>query len=271
MRARTDAVAITGVGILTPLADTLPALGAALRAGRTALCDIDGRALATLADFDPLRYANVRGMRVYPRAAQLQICAATRALADAALDVDPEQLGVISASTYAHLATLMAYDRDLVRLGVERTNPTLMPLALPSSAGALTALALGAKAFAITLSDGGASGLSALALAAQKLRCDRARACVVVASFAHCAELAQAVERAGWLAPSRHVRPFDRDSRGCGLGELAVALTLEPVALAARRGRTPLALLGAHASAFSFESAQAHTTLADVCRQTLAR
>ena len=61
------------------------------------------------------------------------------------------------ASTYAHLDTAIEYDRSLVTVGIQQTNPALMPLAIPSAPGATLALAFGAKAFSITLANEGAA------------------------------------------------------------------------------------------------------------------
>jgi 3-oxoacyl-[acyl-carrier-protein] synthase II len=192
--AEATAVLVTGIGLLTPLADSLDGVASAWQAGRTGVAEsADARPPASrLGAIDTRRYANVRGMRAYARNTQLQICAAQRALDDAGVDVaalDPTRLGVVSASSVSHVETLIEYDGSLVTAGVQGTNPTLMPLALPSAPGALTALSFGAKAFAITLCDGGASGLAALGLGARLLRERRADLCLVVSAFTECDEL----------------------------------------------------------------------------------
>ena len=103
-------VAISGIGVITPLADARASLAQALCAGETRIADVDGatHASSRLGEVDTRKYANVRGMRVYPRNTQLQICAATLALGDAGLEasaLDPLRLGTVTASTYAHVET----------------------------------------------------------------------------------------------------------------------------------------------------------------------
>jgi 3-oxoacyl-(acyl-carrier-protein) synthase len=248
-------VAITGMAVITPLGDTLPLLGEALGAGRSAVADlpeIEGAAGALVSGFEASRYAKARGMRLYSRATQLGISAARLALLDAGLDgTDGTDLGLIASFGFAHLETLVEYDRGLVTRGVQQTNPALMPLGLPSAPGAVTAIAFSAQAFSVTLSDGGAGGLDALGLAARLLGQGRARACVVVSAAAYLPELALSARRAGWLAPRPAVAVFDRRSRGTAIGEAGVAMVLEPVEKARERGVRPKSLVLAQTSRFA--------------------
>lgn len=248
-------VAITGMAVITPLGDTLASLAEALCAGRSAVTSVAepaGAGGALLSGFDPGRYAKVRGMRLYSRATQLGICAARLALVDAGLDgTDGKELGMVTSFGFAHLETLLEYDRGLVTRGVQQTNPALMPLGLPSAPGAVAAIALSAQAFSVTLSDGGAGGLDALGLAARLLTQERARACVVLSASAHSPELSLSAWRSGYLAPRSAFAVLDRRSRGTAFGEAGVALVLEPVAGARQRGARPKSLLLAQTSRFA--------------------
>jgi 3-oxoacyl-(acyl-carrier-protein) synthase len=254
------AVAVTGVGVITPLGDSLAALGEALLAGRTAVARLteSGATLgARLPDFQANRYAAVRGMRIYSRATQLGICAARLALTDAGLAAAPgKDLGLIASFSFAHLQTLLEYDRSLVTRGVQQTNPALMPLGIPSAPGAVAAIAFSAQAFSITLSDGGAGGLDALGLAARLLAQGRARACVVLSASAHCDELALSASRAGLLAGQGAFRVFDGASRGTAFGEAGVALVLEPLDVAKSRGVRRWGALRAQRSRFGARAAE---------------
>ena len=131
----------TGVAVLTPLGDSPELLAESLRAGRVAVepsPDIPEVGAARMPDFEATRYANVRGLRLFGRASRLGICATKLALRDAGLEqgLEGQHLGVIAASTFGHLETLIEYDRSLVTVGLQRTNPALMPLGLPSAPGA---------------------------------------------------------------------------------------------------------------------------------------
>jgi 3-oxoacyl-[acyl-carrier-protein] synthase II len=250
-------VAVTGVGVITPLGDSVGTLMEALAAGRSAVKPLASPAPvggAPLADFEATRYANVRGMRIYNRATRLGICVTRLALQDAGLEnagFPAERLGVVMAGTYAHFDTLIEYDRSLVTQGPSRTNPALMPLAIPSAPGAVIALSFSAKACSITLAGGGAGGLDAVGLAAKLVRSGRVGACVVVSALAFFDELVLSATRAGVLAGADGVRVFDRTSRGGAFGEAGVALVLEKAADASARGAKPKGFVLGHASAFS--------------------
>jgi len=261
------AIVVTGVGVLTPLGDSPDAVFAALCEGRTALvpsADLGGVGLAAIADFEATKYTNVRGLRMYNRTTRLAICAAKLALTDAKIDTatfPPEDLGLLMASTYGHLDVLLEYDRSLVTNGVQRTNGALMPFAIPSAPGAMVALAFGAKAFSMTLSDGGSSALDAIGLGARWLSEGRARACIVVSAFSASSDVVRAASRAGVLAATGSVRPFDRRGAGTGLGEGAVAFVLERVEDAEARNAVSRATVRGYAAAFATKSAERANSL----------
>jgi 3-oxoacyl-(acyl-carrier-protein) synthase len=266
-------VAVTGIGLLTPLGDRVAAVHQAVCDGRCAVrpsTTVEGAGVACIEDFDASRYARVRGMRLFNRTTLLGLCAAKLALSDALLDAGAlgSELGFVTASTTGHLDTLLAYDRSLVQNGLLRTNPALMALALPSAPGALIALSFGGRAFAVTL-GGDASSLDALGTGARWVAAGRARACVVVAASAVCEELALSASRAGLLARAAEYRVFDR--RGCGIAmaEAAVAVVLERTGDARERGVEPKAIVQGQASTFGAGADDCSGALRRACDQVL--
>jgi 3-oxoacyl-[acyl-carrier-protein] synthase II len=282
-----ERIAITGAGLVTPLGDTPLALHAALLEKKRAIAPLasplaeEGAAgEARIADFDATRYANVRGMRLYGRATRLGICATKLALVDAGHDaasggtaLPAVDLGIVAATGNGYLETAIEYDRGLATVGPQHTNPALMPIALPSAPGAAIALGFGAKAFSITLADGGASSLDALALGARLLASGRAAACVVVGAFTPAAEAVLAAFRAGALAPADAFRVLDRAHRGTAFGEAGAALVLEPLTRARARGAKLLGVLAGFGTTFTpapSEPASAETALARACEKALS-
>jgi 3-oxoacyl-[acyl-carrier-protein] synthase II len=270
-------VAITGVGILTPLGDTLAGVVASLCAGRSSIAPVQSptpAAESRFVDFEATRYANVRGMRIYNRSTRLGICATRLALLDAGLEnsgFPGEQLGVVMASTFGHFDTLIEYDRSLYTQGPARTNPALMPLAIPSAPGAMIALSFGAKACSITLADGGAGALDALGLAARLTRAGRVGACIVVAALGLFDELILSASRAGQLAPPEAFRVFDQRSGGTAFGEAGVAVIVETMGHARARGATPKGFVAGQASTYTAGPERMESSLARACSHALSK
>jgi 3-oxoacyl-(acyl-carrier-protein) synthase len=268
-------VAITGVGILTPLGDSMASVMEALCAGRSSVVPLQGPASAggsRFPDFEANRYANVRGMRIYNRTTRLGICATRLAMVDAGLEntgFPGEQLGVVMASTFGHFDTLIEYDRSLHTQGPARTNPALMPLAIPSAPGAMIALSFNAKACSITLADGGAGALDAIGLAARLTRAGRVGACIVVAALGLFDELILSAVRAGQLASPDAFCVFDRRSCGTAFGEAAVAVIVETMAHARARGATPKGFVAGQSSTFAANPERVEVSLARACSQAL--
>jgi 3-oxoacyl-(acyl-carrier-protein) synthase len=245
----TGAIAITGIGALTPLGDSPMAIFEAVAAGRVGL--------GPIADFEATRYANIRGMRMYNRTTRLAICATKLALTEAKIETPAfpgEDLGVLMASTHGHLDVLLEYDRSLVASGVQRTNGALMPLAIPSAPGAMVALSFGAKAFSMTLGDGGTSLLDAIALGARWVAEGRARACVAVGAFSASPDVELAAARAGITS----------------LGEGAVALVLERAEDAVSRGVEAWGFVRGYGAAFAGKLADRADALRRASLQALA-
>jgi len=271
-------VAITGLGLITPLGDTAAAVGAALGEGRTSIApaaDLPEVGESRIADFEATRYANVRGMRLYNRTTSLGLCAAKLALTDAGLEggaslpAGGPGLGLVVGSTWAHLDTLIEYDRSLVTAGIQQTNPALMPLAIASAPGAAIAMAFSAKAFAVTLASEGASGLDALAMGMRLVAAGRADACLVVGAFAPCRELSLSSARAGQLAPAGEVRVFDARHRGRVFGEAGAAVVLERADVARARGAAIKGIMAGQGSVFAPTGTPRQDALRRACEDAL--
>ncbi len=249
------AVAVTGLGAITPLGPDVAALENGLLTSRSGtrlldepdFADLPVRLAATV-DLDG-RLERVEA-RTLDRVQQVALVAAREAWADAgAPDVEPERLAVVIGSGIGGALTLLAQDEVLRTKGARRVSPHLVPMLMPNGPAATVGLELGARGGVHCPVSACASGAEALAVALELLRSGRAdvvvaggaEACVhplPLAGFAQMRALSTRHDE-----PEAASRPYDKGRDGFVLGEGAGVLVLETEAHAAARGATVRARL----------------------------
>jgi 3-oxoacyl-[acyl-carrier-protein] synthase II len=249
-------VAVTGVGMVSPLGATAPASFDALLEGRSGLrlhAPDDAPGLLAVpagvcADFDP---ATVLGGRAragtLDRYSQLGVAAGLEAWRDAGLEPRADgpraDWGVAWGTGMGGALTFERGYRDLFVGGRERLPPLTVVQAMANACGAHLSIQLGLGGACATYSVACASAAMAIGEAFRRVR---AGAAPVMLAGGSEAPLAYGVIRA-WLAlqvlasadaataPSA-CKPFQRDRAGLVLGEGAAALVLEDWARARARG-----------------------------------
>jgi 3-oxoacyl-[acyl-carrier-protein] synthase II len=251
-----SAVAVTGLGALTPLGPDVAALTEGLLAGRSGVRLLEGEQWDAL----PARLAatvDLEGRlerleaRTLDRVQQLALVAAREAWADAgAPGVEPERLAVVIGSGIGGALTLLQQNEVLQARGPRAVSPHLVPMLMPNGPAATVGLALGARAGVHTPVSACASGAEAIALALELLRSGRAdvvvaggsEACVhplPMAGFAQMRALSTRHDE-----PEAASRPYDKGRDGFVLGEGAGVLVLETETHARARGARIHARLG---------------------------
>ena len=248
--AAREAVAITGLGALTPLGPDVPAFEEGLLSGRSGVhllegpefADLPARLAATVDLTDRLERVEARTL---DRVQQVALVAAREAWAHAgAPDVDPERLAVVVGSGIGGALTILGQDAVLREKGPRRVSPHLVPMLMPNGPAATVGLELGARAGVHCPVSACASGAEALAYALDLLRSGRAdvvvaggaEACVhplPLAGFAQMRALSTRHDE-----PEAASRPYDKGRDGFVLGEGSGILVLETEAHAAARGAT---------------------------------
>ena len=242
------AVAVTGLGALTPLGPDVAALTEGLLAGRSGVRLLSGEPwdalparLAATADLEG-RLERVEA-RTLDRVQQMALVAAREAWQDAgAPDVDPERLAVVVGSGIGGALTLLSQFEVLQAKGPRAVSPHLIPMLMPNGPAATVGLALGARAGVHTPVSACASGAEALAQALDLLRSGRvdvviaggAEACVHPLPMAGFAQMRALSTRHD--CPEAASRPYDKGRDGFVLGEGAGILVLETEEHAASRG-----------------------------------
>jgi len=260
------AVAITGVGVVTPLGDALGALHEALCRGERAVSPIerfaaDGLASALgaeIAGFDPARYLGEgRNYRPLDRNGRLTAAAAELALADGGWDEAGRAraaVGLVLGTMFGSVHTISEFDVRALKAGPNYVKPLDFANSVINAPAGQSAIWHGLRGVNTTIAGGPAAGLQALAYAADRIAAGRAETVLAGGSDELCFESFLGFARAGRTAGAsgRQARPVPFDARrdGFALGEGATLLVLESAEGARRRGARILGALAGHGAAF---------------------
>lgn len=264
-------VAVTGAGVISPLGDSPAALHAALREGRSGLKAIElfpanglGHLKAgEIRPFEPRDYLGDRNLRPVDRTSRLLLVAAQQALEASGWTAErraDEEVGLVLGTTFCSVRTIAEFDRRGQQLGPSYVSPMDFANSVINAAAGQTAIWHGLRGVNSTVSGGEASGLMAIAYAADLIRGGRAAALLAGGAEELCFESFLGCARAGRLG-DRPI-PFDARRDGFALAEGAGLLMLEDAEAVERRGAPVLAEVLGHGSAFAAEPGEAGTASA---------
>ena len=264
-------VAVTGVGLLTPVGVGTEATWSALLAGRSGIGPItrfdasayDVRIAGEVSGFDPSAWMDKQHARRMDIFVQYALAASRMAMAHAGLPpMDEERSvrsGVIIGSGIGGLPMIEAtYDR-LKEKGPSRINPFFIPGVIVNMAAGLVSIEYNLKGPNSATCTACSTGTHAIGEAFRLIRDGRADMMIAggtdsvicalgVGGFAAMRALSTRNDD-----PQHASRPFDKDRDGFVIGEGAGTLVLEELESAKRRGATVLAeLIGYGMSADAF-------------------
>lgn len=253
-------VVVTGLGILSPVGNTLDAVWEALLAGRSGTgpitrFDADGfasRIAGEVRGFDPRDRLEPKEARRTDRFIQLAVAATQDALAHAELEItsgNARRVGVLLGSALGGIETAERELRTLAERGPGRVSPFFIPMFLADMGSGYVSIVTGAKGPNFATLSACASAAHALGEAAEIIR--RGDADVMLAGGAEAPVTPGSV--AGFCAlgalstrndePESASRPFDSTRDGFVIAEGAATLVLESLEHAVRRGAPILAEL----------------------------
>ncbi len=250
-----DAIAVTGIGLVSPLGDTPEAVFAAVMAGRSGIRPLagasgDAPAVAGQVDFDPAPWFNRLQLLGVDRVSQLAVVAAELARRDAgaSLEAASERTGIYLGCGMGGAQAIEA--GYATHFGGQRMPPLTVIAGMTNAPAAHLAMRLGITGPVLTYSVACASSNVAIGEAFRALR--RGDVDVAYAGGAE-APLAPGVVRA-WQAmrtlatpdpldPASACRPFASDRTGLVLAEGATVMILERVERALARGARIHALI----------------------------
>jgi len=244
-------VAVTGIGIVSPLGLDAPSTWRAAVAGESGIdwigafdtTDLPVRIAAEVKGFDPASVASPKDARKLERNVLFALGAAREAMDDAALtDFDPARVGIIFGSAVGGIAAVADEAIVLRERGPGRVSPNFMPNMLVDTASGQLAISLGIKGFNYAIVSACATGSHTIGEAAELIKRGDAdamiaggtEACIhplMLAGFTAMRGLAPEDEH-----PPRASRPFDATRAGFVMAEGAGAVVLEEWDRAEARG-----------------------------------
>jgi 3-oxoacyl-[acyl-carrier-protein] synthase II len=245
-------VAITGLGVVTPVGNDIPTMWDALVHGKSGIARIagfdpspyDSQVAGEVRGLEMAEYMDRKELRRTDRFTHLAVAAATQALRDAKLEEIPDagRAGTAISSGLGGIATMVDQVMVMDQRGPSRLSPFFVPMLMANAASAQVAMRFGLKGPSLTHISACASSSHAIGEAGDIIRRGQAdvmvaggsEACaipVIVAAFAAMKTLTRHNDD-----PEGASRPFDKDRDGFVLSEGAAVVVLEEREHARARG-----------------------------------
>jgi nodulation protein E len=240
-------VAITGLGIISPLGLNLEENWKSLSEGRAAIAPIQGADCSTLrfkngaevTGYDPLKHFPGGKDAYIDRFAQFSVVAAREALRNSGLELTPElceRSAIVCGSAVGGQAAIEAGFQDLWVEGRGRVHPLTIPKTMSNAGASHIAMDMGMSGPTYTVSTACSSANHAIGQAFRLVRDGEAEAAMTGGSEAMFSiGMLKAWEAMRVIAPDT-CRPFSKDRRGMILGEGGAMMVLEPMDAAKARG-----------------------------------
>lgn len=276
-------VAVTGLGVLSPIGNGVDELITRLLAGQSGIrrltvprCEGLRSPIGAPVQFDVAAHFDGVRVRMLDRVSQLALVAAAQAICDAKIDFgteSAERCGVSVGTSMGGVGTTDEAYYNLYNADPDRVYPLNIVAAMCNAPAAWIGIDYGLTGPNLTYSTACSSSAVALGEAARKIACGEVD--VMVAGGAE-APLTFGILRA-WEAmrtlaatdlkdPSASCRPFSKNRTGLVIGEGAAFLVLEELSHAIARG----AAIYAELSGYGLTSDIAHITRPTILGQASA-
>ena len=246
-------VAVTGVGLVTPVGLTTRETWESLLAGRPGIgpitrfdaSDYACRIAGEVKGFSPERFLEKKEVKKFDTFIHYAVAAAKEALSDSGVGIDEsnaERVGVSVGSGIGGLPLIEEMHKTLLEKGPRRISPFFIPGLIVNMSSGLISILTGAKGPNTAVATACATSAHAIGDAANVIR--RGEADVMIAGGTESVVVPLAI--GGFAAmralstrnddPAAASRPWDRDRDGFVLGEGAGILVLEELGQAMARG-----------------------------------
>ncbi len=246
-------IAITGLGLVSPIGNTVETAWSNLIAGKSGIGRITKFDASTFSaqiagevrDFDIGEYIPVKEARHMDTFIHYGLAASMQAVRDSGLSEsgsDPDRIGVMVGSGIGGLPMIEDTYRDFMERGARRISPFFVPSSIINMISGHLSIQYGFRGPNLAVVTACTTGLHAIGLAARLIESGDADAMVAggaeatvcplgIGGFASARALSTRNDD-----PERASRPWDRDRDGFVLGEGAGVMTLEAWDHAVARG-----------------------------------
>ncbi len=246
-------VVVTGIGLVTPLGNSIDEFWENLISGNSGVALIDRfdatglptRIAAQVRDFDPNVCINKKAARRMDLSQQYAIVASARAIEDSGLNlesVDHDRVGVIIGSGIGGLKTFEDQHSIIIKQGPLKVSPFFIPMMIADMAAGLVSIQFGFKGPNYATVSACASSSNAIADsfaliqrgAADMIVSGGTEASITLTGMAgFCMARAMSTRND---EPEKASRPFDKQRDGFVMGEGAAIFILEELSNAEARG-----------------------------------
>ena len=251
MNGQLHRVVVTGIGVVSPVGNTLEETWNNLVNGVCGIApitlfdttDYKAKVAGEVKNFEPRDYMSKQEILRSDRFTQLAVAAAAQAVEESGVigTVDPARIGVYFGSGIGGINTMTKEHAKLLNKGPARVSPYCVPMMIANMAAGEIAIRYNCQGAAMPAVTACASGSNAIGEALRQIRHGYADAVITGGSDAAVNELGVA----GFVNmhalstsedPNAASLPFDKRRGGFVIGEGATALVLEEYDHAVARG-----------------------------------
>ena len=244
-------VVVTGMGVISPVGNTLTSYWDSLINGK---CGIDFitkfdttkfkvKIAAEVKNFDPSLYMESNSSRRMDLFSQYAMAASVMAMEDSNIEgkIDPDRLGVYIGSGIGGLNTFVQETEKCIEKGYNRVSPLFIPMMISNIAAGNVAIRYNAQGVCLPAVTACATSTSSIGEAFRSIKfgfadaiiaggCEAPILPIAVSGFTNCMALSTKND------PLKACTPFDLNRDGFVMGEGAAVMVLEEYNHAKERG-----------------------------------
>ncbi|OWV00470.1 beta-ketoacyl-[acyl-carrier-protein] synthase family protein [Fibrobacter sp. UWR2] len=233
--AKAKKIAVTGLGIVSPMGNSKAAYIEAVKAGKKP----ESASVKSVISLDDYKELGIK-MAFYRKLdnlGQLQTVSGMRALQDAAFTVtddNAKDIGIIVGTSEGGLGSTYDFEELIAREGNANGSAFKFPHTVYNAAGGYLSICSGIKGYGVTITTGPLSGLDSIGYSMNVIHDGQEQAMMATGTDENIPVITEFAQKLG-VAASEVVAPF-ANAEGCVVGDGSVSILLEEESYAKARG-----------------------------------